>query len=66
MTMVANLLAHLIGMEQEADLQLLKVLQDVLLQLLWILDQVQVQLHGEEYQLLLQVTHITKAGGSTR
>ena len=34
MTMVANLLAHLIGMEQEADLQLLKVLQDVLLQLL--------------------------------
>ena len=51
--MVADPLAYLTGIEQEADLQLL-----------WILEQVSVQQHGEEHQLLLQVTHITKAGCS--
>lgn len=61
---VTNLLVHLVCSRQQPGPRLIQLLLDQLLQLLGILGQMCVQLHGGEWQLILQVTCVVEVGGS--
>lgn len=61
---VTNLLVHLVCSRQQLGPRLIQLLLDQLLQLLGILGQMCVQLHGGEWQLILQVTCVVEVGGS--